>query len=1227
MPIQTYNSNYFIPHFAVSFKLQGNRYAEGSTEYSEYVSVSCQAGTKIALRNRIPLRGKNATLEIDFNQSLEYKTWLLAGFNTRFSEDYLALPMYVYARVDATGVSALVVFSPNDYDYDGGILTPPSEEEKTRGLKYHREEPTTSAYYYMPIGKITAPDPATRTRAWDVNLSGWYGADLGNLDTPLGRTSTDMFEWESGMISPLAPFREIALNDNLIWKHRQDGKDVDIFGPFLSADDIKVIMGLGEGNHYVPTIGGVDNNYLAKYKENSTPHPLHVGELTIDKGQETNPDGSAAKSTGNLTVGNNATVGNNTDIGGNLSVGGTVAVGDDATFSGESNIFEHGIEMGSDKEPTQQYTQGIRGCKIFWTGTGWMVETDYLSVNKKMYAKEIEVDKVTHVGGEQILTAASCICTRIEEMRVDDADEPLAWKVFFLRKNADGRGITNDWQVGDLAYCQTFNIDEGISEDFSNRYYWRAVIEVGSTEDEHYLVLSNSEGEFDMIGCDEEEDSPSVQSRLGCDAPAVDDHIIQFGFSRRIAQHYGNVIDKDSEKVRAGATLMSGSGKYGRSLIMWEAITTFTIPKPRLLISPQRVDLSVNSLSIRVGGGEQEKDLEEYMRDVELDGRVIINGDDEKAPTTDPAFITKLLEYVFGEEASEHTIADLVGSVYITTEKMFYLLTQREDGTYTWMDDTDGTLRQLYDKYKLVRQEIDNMLDDGCITYNEKLSLWTLYKQLLSDYDSVRLSFAPPYSQDPTIIAAYSAFGAASEALFVFFEEVIGVYANKKPSSGIVYFSDAASIPEGAKVIPYTRTQMMTMVKDFATAHGNYQMAMSDYKVNSISDAAAEQARQDAVDYVTEHLSEILDDSTKATVDKWIQDYTNGEFVTLSYFKEKEGEIQFYTQWIDDFDPNRVGGAGMWAELQKMFVGTQTITFDEVEMPDGTKQKVVSNISHNGLVTSDEMASLVSRLTDDEGNIISQASISTWIDKSFESEANATKLKSHMLLQADDVRIESGDRTFGDYFSLNNGNLWCQNLTVEGVINNLVNIIDVDRNINKDKLLSHRDDQGNVVDDFHDDLDVLRLGDVVTIRSTWNNNIYLPYYIDEYHQYRGTTAYPDEEGNEIPHAMTANELKRLVGKRLTIFLDNITGGGNLVGARYFETVNESVKHISNGTPLFEFPTEEEDFGVTLLGTKVVHLEFRLCNFRKKVNDDYIIVNGFCWCMTSYTDTDLDEQWI
>ena len=199
---------------------------------------------------------------------------------------------------------------------------------------------------------------------------------------------------------------------------------------------------------------------------------------------------------------------------------------------------DKGFEVGKFAEGTL----GTGGAMYLRDGSSYS-EVDFLKVRKKAMFTEITIQELKHVGGEIILSPAAMVCSNVEEVAG-------GWKCYFEKEDADGRRVYQEFEAGDLARCQTFNMSPRLGMDYiGNHYYWRLVTEVG----EDYIVLSNRSGEYDTFS----------------DDPLVGDHICQMG----------NVSDTD----RQNAILLSAFGTDAPSYKQYRGISSFDLNDAELV--------------------------------------------------------------------------------------------------------------------------------------------------------------------------------------------------------------------------------------------------------------------------------------------------------------------------------------------------------------------------------------------------------------------------------------------------------------------------------------------------------------------------------------------------------------------------------------------------------------------------------------------------------------------
>jgi hypothetical protein len=127
------------------------------------------------------------------------------------------------------------------------------------------------------------------------------------------------------------------------------------------------------------------------------------------------------------------------------------------------------------------YTPNATGGTFYIDEDGLAhIDTAYINVSKKFTAKEIEIQRKSHVGGAQIISPAGATIDHVEL----DGDY---YACYFRAVDADGRKIDNDFAVDDLVMCQTFNLIQDADGNTTNRYYWRRCMKVSNdaVEDEN----------------------------------------------------------------------------------------------------------------------------------------------------------------------------------------------------------------------------------------------------------------------------------------------------------------------------------------------------------------------------------------------------------------------------------------------------------------------------------------------------------------------------------------------------------------------------------------------------------------------------------------------------------------------------------------------------------------------------------------------------------------------
>ena len=206
-------------------------------------------------------------------------------------------------------------------------------------------------------------------------------------------------------------------------------------------------------------------------------------------------------------------------------------------------------------------------------GAGFCLKKDengdsYLEVDRMLVRKvatfiRLLIQQIKHVGGQIILTPASMSCVKIE-------DKGDFYRCYF--ENTDGeRTIEQEFVVGDLARAQTFNVKEGVNENVTNTYYWRAVVGTG----DNYIDLSKTD-------CD-----------AGSTEPKAGDDIVQLG--------------NKTDATRQTAIILSAYGNDAPYFKLYRGINSYSLDGKEF-VSFSRSEVMIIADAIRFSSGESVKD-------------------------------------------------------------------------------------------------------------------------------------------------------------------------------------------------------------------------------------------------------------------------------------------------------------------------------------------------------------------------------------------------------------------------------------------------------------------------------------------------------------------------------------------------------------------------------------------------------------------------------------------
>lgn len=234
-------------------------------------------------------------------------------------------------------------------------------------------------------------------------------------------------------------------------------------------------------------------------------------------------------------------------------------------------------------------TAQLLGFEKSFNGFGvWLDENgrahgqiDYLEVIGKAIFHELEVRKLSSIGGDIALSPSSSKIERVEPVE-------NGWKCYL--KTDDGTTHTfNGWHEGDQAKCQTLNIREGLTQNAANRYYWRVVTKVVEQTDKEqaYIVLSNEIGYFE---------------KNGIDVPRVGDVIVLCGHNANYDRLHG--VEPNENLNRMNFTQLTTSGEVP-TIEVFNRVSDFVLSEDNIVLClTDKVQIASNSFNWKAADGK-----------------------------------------------------------------------------------------------------------------------------------------------------------------------------------------------------------------------------------------------------------------------------------------------------------------------------------------------------------------------------------------------------------------------------------------------------------------------------------------------------------------------------------------------------------------------------------------------------------------------------------------------
>ncbi|GEM_PF-4780032 len=334
---------------------------------------------------------------------------------------------------------------------------------------------------------------------------------------------------------------------------------------------------------------------------------------------------------------------------------------DTADTAQEAINFAKGLTAGT-------FQSGSAGAALYQDAVGnWAAEVDNLTVRRKLQVTELDIQRLRHIGGQVLLSPAEATITEVE------VKEDANGKQFILRwpaRDSEGNEITNDFAVDDQVICQTFNAT-------TQHYWWRRVWDTGTVGGKHYISVSYIDTTGKEIDCAQ-----------GSGVPQPGDKIA--------------VLGNRTKADRQSAIIIAGAGTGSPFIAAYKAISSYTLPFPKVYISPAGISLNVDG---------QVKTLDDvlqaYQADIDdikaqADEQVVLwfgeqvptlDNEPANAWTTDDLKLAHIKDIYYNKAAKEN------GGRAYSFEQL--------DGKFFWVNITDKDVLSSLEKAERAQDTAD----------------------------------------------------------------------------------------------------------------------------------------------------------------------------------------------------------------------------------------------------------------------------------------------------------------------------------------------------------------------------------------------------------------------------------------------------------------------------------------------------------------------------------------
>ena len=490
---QATTNDYWISSTALHIELN-------ALGYPDYVQASCVSGAQILVYVKDI---------IGFDAGHNYRRWPLQASPTVFNSH---TEKYVYAAIPrslSSAASARIVF--------------PSEQIDIYGKNANAEQIGDEKYYYIFLqGKITSSgDNGTIARDWDTRCFWGYLSS----DEAISAIGTESEWYHYSQTDSIVTFLKKLTMKPGTWFRELFAKVVTIVTGGSIAFEGKA-----------GAISGITNTKTPLDSETDIVTPKYLDDNALSSVHDDEAKGVISFLSGIKFISNNKIH--------KITSDGIATLKEVVSAAFRSGALGSGFKLGEYNADGDSY-----------------LEVDRLLVRKAAEFVRLVIRELQSVGGEIVLSPAAMKVSNVVyfakgtvlpeyngyALRYD------VYRCYFSQKKGDEE-IENQFAVGDLVRCQTFNVKKGVNENVKNRYYWRKVYKVGT---DFIDVLADF--------CD-----------TGSDIPQAGDELVQMG----------NV----SDTARQSVVTLSAYGADAPSFKMYYGVDSYSLEnKEEFVLSRQEM--------------------------------------------------------------------------------------------------------------------------------------------------------------------------------------------------------------------------------------------------------------------------------------------------------------------------------------------------------------------------------------------------------------------------------------------------------------------------------------------------------------------------------------------------------------------------------------------------------------------------------------------------------------